>query len=70
MIVPVYITMEDGADRPYVSSTPPSKERKDALKKRGAVVYLAEVLVPGFRLHDYKVQAIAVEIDEVQDGED
>lgn len=66
MIVPVYITLVNGADRPYVSSLPPGRERKESLKKQGAVVYLAEVLIPSFRMHDHKVQVLARKTEEVR----
>jgi hypothetical protein len=45
MIVNVYILMQPGADRPYVSTTPPHKELAE---KPGTKLWRAEIEVPGF----------------------
>ena len=46
MIVEIYITVEEGGDRPYVSTTPPTEARADALRARGVRLYRAKVYLP------------------------
>lgn len=58
MEITVWIILEDGADRPYVSTSPPSPGRKAALEARAAErgkrleVIEARVPVPGWCVAD------------------
>jgi hypothetical protein len=60
MIVNVYILMQPGADRPYVSTHPPSEEFQQA--EPGMKLFVALVDLPGFDKVDGVVQATAVEL--------
>jgi hypothetical protein len=46
MIIEIYIVVDDKGDRPYVSTSPPSAERLEALRARGCRLYVAPVHVP------------------------
>lgn len=65
MLVPIWITLEDGADRPYVSTKPPSPERKAELERRARerghsfTVVRADVEVLGWNVEDRVVRALA-----------
>lgn len=61
MILHIWIVLAPGGDRPYVSTTPPSEERYQALKKQGCTIYRTDVLLP-IATHDGRVGAIAVEV--------
>lgn len=58
MEISVWIILEDGADRPYVTTSPPSLERRAMLETRAAElgkrleIIEARVPVPGWRVAD------------------
>jgi hypothetical protein len=54
MLLPIYIILVPGADRPYFSHHPPTEYQK----KEGAKVYLAEVNIPEFAQVDGRVTAM------------
>lgn len=54
-----YITMQDGADRPYVSSSRPTKERQALLIDQGCELFEVEVDIPGWEWEHGKVSAVA-----------
>jgi hypothetical protein len=54
MIVTIYVIMEPGGDRPYLSHTPPTEYQK----KDGAKVYLVEANIPEFAQIDGRITAI------------
>jgi hypothetical protein len=62
MTVHVWIVLAPGGDRPYVSTSPPSEERYQALKKQGCTIYRADVLLP-IAVEDGRVRAIAAEVE-------
>lgn len=65
MVVNLWIIMSPSADRPYVSTTPPTPERYKELRAKGCKVYRADVLVPGWHIQDGVVEpAIAQEVGE------
>jgi hypothetical protein len=68
MIIQAWIIMCTGADRPYVSTHPPSPERKKALNEKGCKIYRADVLIPGWRVEDGVVQALAAEVEDESAG--
>jgi hypothetical protein len=52
------MVMQDGADRPYVSTTPPSRERKKALEANGAEIYEIEAHVPDWEVSSFKLKNV------------
>jgi hypothetical protein len=55
MIIPVYIIMEPGADRPYFSHDPPAAYQK----KEGAKIYVVEANIPEFAFIDGRITTMA-----------
>jgi hypothetical protein len=58
MIQSVYLIVEPGADRVFVSSRPPN----DYVRKPGSKVFLANVDLPGVEIVDGVVAVLAEEI--------
>lgn len=59
MIVPIYVLMQPGADRPYVTTFMPSEECQ---KKPGTKLFCVMADLPGFSKIDGVVQAEAIEL--------
>lgn len=59
MIVPIYIIMEPGADRPYFSHDPPTEYMLGAHKKEGVKVYVVEANIPEWAHIDGRITAMA-----------
>jgi hypothetical protein len=63
MIVHVYLILSPGGDRVYSQTKPPPKHFVDSLKKKDpdTKIYRADILIPGWRIEDEVLQAIATE---------
>jgi len=59
MRIDIYVILEPGADRPYLSTTPPVGYAKT---KPGAKIFVIEAELPDFVEVDGKVQALTKEI--------
>lgn len=55
MNIPIWIVIKEGADRPYCSTTPPTREHLAALKEQGCEVYRVDVQIPYWRTEDYQL---------------
>lgn len=54
-----YLNLKDGEERPYITSTRPSKDRQKMLKEQGHVLFEIDVEVPGFEWRHGRVTVIA-----------
>lgn len=59
MIVPIYVLMQPGADRPYVSTFMPGAECQ---QKPGTKLFVVVADLPGFSKVEGVVQATATEL--------
>jgi len=55
MKFPIYITLSPGGDRPYVSTTPPSKKSMEHQKELGCEFYEGLVEIPGWEFEKTKL---------------
>lgn len=46
MIVKAYLVMQDGADRPYISTSRPTKERQEMLTEQGCELFIVDIELP------------------------
>lgn len=65
MRFPVYVTLSPGGDRPYVSTTPPSKEAMEYQKTKGCEFYEGFVEIPGWEFKEAKLIRTAPLIESV-----
>lgn len=61
MWVSFWVVLEPGADRPYVSTSPPSPERAAALRARGCCIEQVVAEFPGWAVEDGIVRAVNVD---------
>lgn len=54
-----YITLQDSADRPYITARMPPKERQAELIKQGCELFEVDVELPGWEWKHGKVCAVA-----------
>ena len=59
----VYIVVGDEMDRPYTTTSKPSRERRASLEAQGCEVFEVDVKLPGWEWDGSQVNAVARPMD-------
>lgn len=62
MKLSIYVIVDPSADRPYVSTTPPSVERAAGLRQRGSKIFRVDVDLPEGYPVDGALEATATKV--------